>query len=480
MADLEKAVPVGGPIDLVEQAVLDVAVVAPRDHVGLLPRADVPLPGRDHGGRVGVEAEHAEPQDARREDVGAVDHDGDGLAVRGSEAAVHGGRRRGSGFGAEVQVPELCSEAADEVLAEALIAVRAILDDDHLVVEVVDALLVAPRQGVQGPSRLAAHVVDHDDHGQVLRRGGRPVRGGAVGRSRVVRLPPRRGAPVHTLERLGDPVLRAERVNRGLAIRVAVVVDHHEPSGRDPFVGGVEHRPDLVGVVAVDAKQRQRPGPRVGQCFRGRSLEECHTLVEQIEVREHVPHRVQVGWERPAAVGAGVAASVEAIGQPDPGAGQLVGLQEAAHEDRGAPAADAAVHEVAGDAVLANGVEDVLQVVQAPAAEAGVGKRFGSARRVGVTRWMLAAQPFEAQPAERHRHVAGRVCEHAGVGGLAGADTLHEVFDPQLVFDVVLVEQRPLQEVEVAAGGACRLSFGRPGHAVLLAGHLGTSARTER
>ena len=76
VTDLEQTVSVGWPPDFGQEPVLVFAVVAARDHPGLLARPQIPLfHGHDRGG-VGREPEHPQPKDARGEQVGAVDHQG--------------------------------------------------------------------------------------------------------------------------------------------------------------------------------------------------------------------------------------------------------------------------------------------------------------------------------------------------------------------------------------------------------------------
>ena len=99
--------------------------------------------------------------------------------VGGGDPSVDRPRGRRHRVRAEVDVPELLAEAANELLAEPLIGIGSVLDDDHLVVEVVNPALVAAGQRVEGPPRLATHVVDDDDDGELggLARFGRVPRG---------------------------------------------------------------------------------------------------------------------------------------------------------------------------------------------------------------------------------------------------------------------------------------------------------------
>jgi hypothetical protein len=142
VADLEQAVPVTRPADLPEQAVLERLVVAGAHLVALLPRPHVPLLRHHDRRRVRGEPEHAVVEHARREDVGAVDHERQRLPGRERGPAVQRAHWRRGRLGAEVDVPELRSEAPDELGIELLLGRGAVLDDDHLVCEVVDVTLV--------------------------------------------------------------------------------------------------------------------------------------------------------------------------------------------------------------------------------------------------------------------------------------------------------------------------------------------------
>ena len=106
VADLEQAVAVARPLDPVEEAILEGPVVAVVDGVALLARSDVPLLRGDDRWGVGGQPLEAEPQDARREHVGAVDHEGEGPAAADLDPAVErpspatgGHPRRGPGSG---------------------------------------------------------------------------------------------------------------------------------------------------------------------------------------------------------------------------------------------------------------------------------------------------------------------------------------------------------------------------------------------
>ena len=140
--DVEEPVAVDRPFDLAEQLVFVALVVAAQHRVGLLAGPDVPLLGDDDRGLVGGEAGHAVAQHARCEHVRAVDHEHDRAAGRDLDAAVERVDRSRCRVGAEVEVPELGTEAAHVLLAELLLGRGTVLDDDDFVVEAVDAALI--------------------------------------------------------------------------------------------------------------------------------------------------------------------------------------------------------------------------------------------------------------------------------------------------------------------------------------------------
>ncbi len=91
--------------------------------------------------------------------MGAVDHHrqhpAPGLASDGVHGSDGGGVRR---LGADQA--ELRSEALDECLVQRRIG--AVVEAEHLVLELIDALLVGAAQRGQGPGRFPAHVVEGD------------------------------------------------------------------------------------------------------------------------------------------------------------------------------------------------------------------------------------------------------------------------------------------------------------------------------
>ena len=86
--------PALGQLDGLEEPVLVLLVVAVVHRVALLARPDVPLLGRDDRRRVGGEAREPEAQHARRQHVGAVDHQRERAAAPGADAAVERRDRR--------------------------------------------------------------------------------------------------------------------------------------------------------------------------------------------------------------------------------------------------------------------------------------------------------------------------------------------------------------------------------------------------
>ncbi len=323
VTDFEQAVPVGGPGDAIEQRVFVRLVVALVDDHRLLTGTDVPLLGRDDCGAVGAEPGHAELEDARREHMSAVDHEGERASASDTHAAVQRVGRRRRRIVAKVEVTKFGPEALDQV-ADLFVVVRAVLDDDDLVVEVIDALLVRARQRMQRPGGLPAHVVEDDDDREIdgvarsRRRDRRAladlVRRGARGRehSRVL-LSPRQARPTDSLHGLGEIAADVERVERVAAGLVGDVLDDDVPARCDSVIEQLEHRSGLRADTSTQAEERNPTDRRVGQGGRERALEEADPLVEQPEAGEGLAHLVEVGKEvvdparflRGAAVGRG-------------------------------------------------------------------------------------------------------------------------------------------------------------------------------
>jgi hypothetical protein len=128
-----------------------------------------------------------------------------------------------------------------------------------------------------------------------------------------------------------------------------------------------------------------------------------------------------------------------------------VSLEKTAHEDRAAAAAGANIHEVAPDLLSADRFETSRQVIEANAAKLGVGKRLPSASRADLSTRQLAGMPLILELAERPGHVSDRVCQLLDVWGSSSIDVLKKVLDAQLVLQVVLVQERVTEQIEIAA-----------------------------
>ena len=120
-----------------------------------------------------------------------------------------------------------------------------------------------------------------------------------------------------------------------------------------------------------------------------RALEEPDPVVEQVEALEAVADEVEVGLEAGDALAGQASGADRGSGEARKrsatqtrAVGQLVGVEVGPHEDGAAAAAGAALDEVAGDLVGADGVEAALEVVERGPAHGGVGQeRRGRARR---------------------------------------------------------------------------------------------------
>src|SRR5919202_3120731 len=66
-----------------------------------------------------------------------------------------------------------------------------------------------------------------------------------------------------------------------------------------------------------------------------------------------------------------------------------------------------------------------------------------------VTEAELADLSFPSTPLERACHMADRICKLVEVDRLAAANALQKVLDPELVLQIVLVEQGTAEQVEV-------------------------------
>ncbi len=447
--DVEQPVAVDRPFDLLEEPVLVTLVVALRNGLVLLAGAHVPLLDADHGRGVARQAEHAEVQHPRRQDVGAVDHHGDGPPARDLEAAVEGVRGRGRRVVTEVEVLELGAEALDEVLAEALVRGRAVLDGDHLVVEVLDVVLVGARERVQRARGLAPHVVEDHQHrqGQVALRG--PRGAWRVHGRLTLGLAPVGAAPVDALQPARYGALGAKCVYRLGALGRPVVVDDHEPARPHLVVEGMEDRGHLLRLLAIDPQQRDVLDRRRRQGLAGSALQKADPVVEQAKALEALAHRVQVRWEPRGAILVGRRSTAESIRDPqlpaeDPMAGEV-----RREEDRGSAPAGAAVDQVARHGPLPDRVQAPLQMVQPRAADLRQGQRVLHVA-VGRCGRQLSGAARLLEAAQVRGQIAAGIAQAAAAEALCAHDARDQMLDPDLVLQIVLVQHGALDQIEVA------------------------------
>ena len=235
-------------------------------------------------------------------------------------------------------------------------------------------------------------------------------------------------------------MLLTEGVDGRLAVPRPVGVHHDKASGDDPVVERLEHRAHLLRVARPDSEQGHVVKRCLGERARRRSFEEADAIVEQIEAGERLAYGVEVC--RPG----------EVVGDPDARLGELVGVEKAAHEDCGATAARADVHEIALDRLLADEIQARPEMIEAHAAERRIREpvRTGSARGIGRK---LTGLALLLEPLQRTHHVASRVRQLISVDRLSGAEALEQVLNAQLVLEVVLVEQGVPEQVEITARG---------------------------
>ena len=113
---------------------------------------------------------------------------------------------------------------------------------------------------------------------------------------------------------------------------------------------------------------------------------------------------------------------------------------------------------------LADDVEVVLEGVEPGAAHV----RVGEVARAGLAAVAVAAVLTAAtDQGEAVLEVARRVPELAGIEGPAVLEAEQEVVDAGLVLEVVVVEERPLQQVEVARRPLPELALAGVEHVVL-------------
>ena len=319
---------------------------------------------------------------------------------------------------------------------------------------------------MQRALRFPAHVVEDDDDREVEcvrgcgrreRRAGQADLGLCLhlhGRG-VGGLPPRDGRGVDDFEARSDASLGEERVDLLAACSVRAVVDEDESAFGEPVVEVIEHRLGFVSSFRPDADQRQLLDGGIDECRCHGPLEEADAFVEEIEAGEAVAHEVQIGAE-PGDTRTGQGGRVvgfgrgpESVGDPHSSVRELVAVEVGAHEDGAASAAGSALGEVAGYRLAAHHVETLLEVVEARTTHRGVGEERARGVRVGSRR---AATVTLEQPI-RGRVVAHRVAELRRVRRTPLDQAFGEVSHANLVLEVVLVEQRGLDRLEVPADG---------------------------
>ena len=203
---------------------------------------------------------------------------------------------------------------------------------------------------------------------------------------------------------------------------------------------------------------------RVGQGRVERALQEAHPVVEQVEALEAVAHEVEVGLEarrRPSAAASardpGSGDARNAIGDPHPAVGELVGVEVGAQEDGAAAAAGAALDEVAGARASARTASRQRSRWSSRARPIAV---YGQERRRGAG---VRARRAERGCAASRRYailvVADRVAQlDRRPSGRPLGDAGGQVREAHLVLEVVLVEQRGLHDV-AGTGPSARSSL---------------------
>ena len=222
------------------------------------------------------QARHPVAQHARCENVRAVDHQGEGATATGTSCSAERHTRRRARCRRPCRPAEVAAEALDVVGRQSLVGRRTVVDDEHLVIEIVDTLLVGPRQRVQRASGLAAHVVEDDRDGEV--EGADPLRpqqghGRAV--DRVLGLGGRRYGRQPRIFRhmMAELSMRSTGSEMPRRVRKASTVSptlrHRRTGRRSPaadsqrVVQRVEDHSSLVARGVTDA-QRAPPAPSSG------------------------------------------------------------------------------------------------------------------------------------------------------------------------------------------------------------------------
>ena len=246
-----------------------------------------------------------------------------------------------------------------------------------------------------------------------------------------------------------------ELVDGPPGIRVAVVVDDDESPDRQAVVQNFECCVRRGVGARVDPQEGDLLDRRVRQRGRDLTLQEAHAIVEEVEARERVSDDVQIGPLVHVAPGRALGRSrclrprepAERIGHPDDLGGDLVRGKVTAHEDRAATTPGSALDEVAGHVLAANDFEARLEMLQ-PVMPHRRGReprlRAGS-RRTGASSNLELPREPEQEPL--------RVVQLCRLRSLAAFGAPAQVLETHLVLEVVLVEQRTLEEVEVAVRG---------------------------
>ena len=238
-------------------------------------------------------------------------------------------------------------------------------------------------------------------------------------------LAPGHASPVDALQHLGYGPSRSELVDGLATARLPVVVHDHDAAYRHAVVQLLQHVGGDRSQPAADAQQGDPLDGRVGQHHRQITHDEADAIVEQVEPVEALAHdveiRQQVREPGSAAGYAGVVAhrrtglarcrrgvarwaAAEGVGHPHGRAIQEMGVEVAPHEDGAAPASGPTLDQVAGYTVFADGVEAVLEVVEADPTHRGpweVGEELG----LGV---VLGPQPSGVAGGAQHLGVAAQ------------------------------------------------------------------------
>jgi hypothetical protein len=284
-------------------------------------------------------------------------------------------------------------------------------------------------------------------------------------------LAPHHAGPVERLVRVLDVAPGPERLGGGTHRFVAAVVDHHVAAVAEAGVVAVEDVAHGLRRAGPDAQQCEARHRRlVGQRRGPLALEELDPVVEEAEALEGLADVVDVGPQvehlGDGRGGLGGRERAERVGHPDVAAVDLVALEVAAHEHGRPTSARAEVGEVAADGGEPDPVEAALEGAQAGLADLGVGQR-GDGVLAPVHR--VAAEMGGVHVVGAALEVLAGIAQGLGARQVAVGRALGEVRQAQLVLDVVVVEQRAAQHVEVALGAPLEAA-GRAVEDVLLVG----------